>query len=125
MVGLSVAVGGTRVKYGNRKTELDGMTFASRKEARRYAELKLLERAGEIRNLETQVPFVLIPTQTDERGEVIERALTYKADFVYNEKSGKLVVEDVKGYKGGEAYTVFTIKRKLMLKVHKIRVREV
>ena len=113
------------MKYRNKKTELDGLKFASRKEAQRYAELKLLQRAGEIRKLETQVPFLLIPTQTDENGEVIERALKYVADFVYNDKNGKLVVEDVKGYRGGEAYTVFTIKRKLMLKVHKIRVREV
>lgn len=112
-------------KFGNRKTVVDGEKFDSRKEARRFAELKLLERAGEVRNIERQVPFVLIPAQRDEEGRVIERPARYIADFVYNDRAGKLIVEDVKGYKKGAAYEKFVLKRKLMLKVHKIRVREV
>ena len=109
-------------KFGNRKTEVDGITFDSKREARRYAELRLMERAGEISNLEIQVPFVLIPNQRDEEtGRVIERALTYRADFMYNDRTGKLVVEDAKGYRT-DAYL---IKRKLMLERHKIRVVEV
>jgi hypothetical protein len=112
-------------KFGNRKTVVDGETFDSRKEARRYAELKLLERAGEVRNIQRQVPFVLIPAQLDERGRVIENPARYIADFVYNDRAGRLIVEDVKGYKQGTAYAVFVLKRKLMLKVHGIRVTEV
>ena len=109
-------------KFGNRKTEVDGITFDSKREARRYAELRLMEKAGEISGLQTQVPFVLIPNQRDdETGRVIERALTYRADFMYNDRTGKLVVEDAKGYRT-DAYL---IKRKLMLERHKIRVVEV
>lgn len=108
-------------KFGNRKTEIDGITFDSKKEARRFAELRLMERAGEISNLQIQVPFVLIPNQRDEKtGKVIERAVTYKADFVYNRRDGSLVVEDTKGVRTD----VYMIKRKLMLWVHRIRVEE-
>ena len=107
-------------KFGNRKTELDGKVFDSRKEARRFAELRLMERAGEISGLQTQVPFVLIPAQRDEKGRVIERAVSYVADFVYNDKAGKLVVEDAKGYRT----EVYKLKRKMMLKVHGIRILE-
>lgn len=111
-------------KFGSRKTEIDGHVFDSRKEAKRYAELRLMEKAGEISNLQIQVPFVLIPNQRDESGRVIERAVTYKADFVYNDRGGFLVVEDTKGYRDGGAYNLFVIKRKLMLKIHGIRVVE-
>ena len=106
-------------KFGNKEMELDGIRFQSRKEGRRYAELRLMERAGEISGLQTQVPFVLIPAQRDEKGRVIERAASYVADFVYNQ-NGKLVVEDAKGYRTD----VYRLKKKLMLKVHGIRVLE-
>ena len=106
-------------KFGNRKTEIDGHVFDSKKEGKRYAELRLMERAGEISGLQIQVPFVLIPAQKDEKGRVIERAVTYVADFVYN-KGGKLIVEDTKGYKTD----IYRLKRKLMLWVHKIRILE-
>ena len=112
------------LKYHNLKAFVAGHEFDSQKEAARYCELRLLERAGEISNLQIQVPFVLIPAQRDARGKVIEKAVSYIADFVYNDRSGKMVVEDTKGYKGGSAYTIFSIKRKLMLKVHGIRVLE-
>lgn len=113
-------------KYGNRKTVLDGEIFDSRKEARRWAELKLLERAGKIRDLERQVPFELIPSQKDEHGRVIERPVKYVADFVYiaDEHHGwKTVVEDVKS----EATRTkeYVIKRKLMLSIFGIRIHEV
>ena len=107
-------------KYHSIATEFHGRKFDSRKEARRYAELSLMERSGEIRGLQTQVPFVLIPAQRDGNGRVIERAVTYKADFVYNDRAGNLIVEDTKGYRT----EVYKIKRKLMLKVHGIRVIE-
>ena len=110
-------------KYGNRKTVVDGQVFDSVKEARRWCELKTLLRAGEISDLERQVPFELLPAQRDqETGKVIERNVIYKADFVYQE-NGRRVVEDVKS----EATRTpeYIIKRKLMLNIHGIRIREI
>lgn len=81
-------------KYNAKKAEIDGITFDSKKEARRYAELKLLLRGGEIRDLRLQVEYELIPKQAG------ERACNYIADFVYQDvRTGETVVEDVKGYK--------------------------
>lgn len=128
-------------KYHNKKCKLDGVVFDSIKEARRYQELKFLEKAGEIRNLQTQVKFVLIPSQRID-GKVVERECSYKADFVYevpitieklySTNTGKVekmtvqggfetVVEDTKGMRT----TDYIIKRKLMLYVHGIRIKEV
>lgn len=107
------------MKYHAKKTELDGITFDSRKEAQRYAELKLLERSGAIHNLRRQVRYELIPAQKKD-GKTIERACHYIADFVY-EENGKTVVEDVKGYRTKE----YVLKRKLMLQVYGIELREV
>lgn len=111
--------GPRRAKYGNIKTVRDGIEFDSRKEAIRYTELSLLLRAGEISDLELQVSFELIPAQN--WGERPERAVVYVADFVYNDKAGKKVVEDVKGYKAKE----YILKRKLMKHLHGIEIREV
>lgn len=118
------------MKYNNKKVIVDGITFDSRKEARRYKELKLLERAGQIQNLELQKEYELIPTQREadtvgvrggvKRGKVIEHSVKYKADFVYTE-NGETVVEDTKGMRTKD----YIIKRKLMLYVHQIRIREV
>ena len=126
---------GQKSKYGSNKAVVDGITFDSKKEAKRYSELKLLQRAGEISDLQIQVKFVLIPAQREPdsagkrggviKGALIERECSYIADFVYKDKKGDLHVEDVKGYKNGAAYNIFKIKRKLMLYVHKIRVEEV
>lgn len=113
-----------RNKYYARKCKIRGTVFDSRKEAQRYAELQLLLKAGLICDLERQKKYILVPPQRDENGKLIEREISYIADFVYKE-NGKEVVEDVKGYKEGAAYRIFTIKRKLMLWVHGIRVREV
>lgn len=113
------------MKYHNKKTIVDGITFDSKKEGQRYIELKLLERGGLISNLQRQVKYTLIPSQKVD-GKVVERAVTYSADFVYKDnETGQTVVEDVKGYKGGGAYEIFKIKRKLMLHVHGIRIMEV
>lgn len=106
-------------KYGAKKTAVDGITFDSKHEAQRYCELKLLERAGEIHGLKIQVPFELIPAQYIGK-KCIERAVTYRADFVYRE-NGETVVEDAKGHKTKE----YIIKRKLMLYIHKIKIKEV
>lgn len=106
-------------KYGNRKTEIDGIVFDSAKEARRWQELKLLERSGQIMNLQRQVPFVLIPKQVRD-GKVIARPVVYKADFVYTE-GDREIVEDTKGFRTKE----FIIKRKLLLWQYGIEVKEV
>lgn len=108
-------------KYGNRKVVLDGKKFDSKKEAHRYLELRTLEQAGHIYGLECQKRFELIPHQLGADGKVIERSCEYIADFVYTTREGETVVEDTKGVRTPD----YIIKRKLMLYVHKIRVREI
>ena len=101
-------------KYGAKKvTAPDGQKFDSVKEFHRWGCLRLLERAGRITNLQRQVSFVLIPKQEG------ERACTYVADFTYHQ-DGQFVVEDCKGFKTD----VYKIKKKLMLWVHGIRIKE-
>lgn len=108
-----------RSKYANEKAVAGGLQFDSRKEARRYQELRLLERAGEIQTLQRQVKFELIPSQRHD-GKVIERPVNYIADFTYME-NGNLVVEDTKGFRTKE----YILKRKMMLYLCGIRIREV
>lgn len=110
-------------KYGAQKTTSQGRTFDSKKEAQRFAELRYMQMGGLICDLRTQVRYILIPTQYDEEtGKVIERAVTYIADFVYQDlRTGQMVVEDAKGCRTKE----YIIKRKLMLQVHGIRIKEV
>lgn len=112
------------LKYQNKPVvTIDGERFDSKAEARRCGELLLLQRAGAIRELRRQVRFLLIPSQRDSAGKVV-REVSYVADFVYEEPAAadvwRLVVEDVKGVRT-EAYR---LKRKLMLQVHGIDVRE-
>lgn len=116
-------------KYRNRETIINGKSFDSAKEARRWTELQLLQRGGAIQNLQRQVPFELIPAQREpdttgprggvRTGKVLEYPVRYVADFVYV-KDGRTVVEDTKGVKTPE----YIIKRKLMLWVHGIRILE-
>ena len=101
---------------------IDGIGFDSNKEGARYEELKLLQRAGEISDLRLQVPFELVPNQK-RNGKVIERAVKYIADFVYTDKDGETVVEDVKSPATKTA--VYTLKRKLMLWEFGIEIKEV
>lgn len=100
-------------KYKNVKTIVDGIKFDSKKEAQRYADLRLAEINGLISNLERQVKFELVPAQYVEingKRTFAERKVTYIADFVYYDReTGRTVAEDVKGYRT-EAYR---IKRKL------------
>lgn len=99
--------------------------YDSKKESKRAAQLRLMEQAGEISNLREQVKFELIPAQW-ENGKCVERPCYYRADFTYTVCStGEKIVEDVKGYKKGATYSVFVIKRKLMLKIYGIKVMEV
>ena len=117
-------------KYGAKKVNYNGMTFDSAGELNRYLELKLLEENGVITDLQRQVKYVLIPTQREadvvgkrggrKQGKVIEKECAYIADFVYKE-NGQIVVEDYKGFKT-EAYK---IKKKLMLYIHGIQIKEI
>ena len=105
-------------KYNNIKTTtLDGIKHDSKKEAKRWMELCLLQRAGEISDLKRQVPFELIPKQEG------ERAVKYIADFVYTE-NGKQVVEDVKS-PATRKNPEYVIKRKLMRYIHGIKIKEI
>jgi len=106
-------------KYKAKKVKCDGHTFDSQKEYNRYCELKFLEKQGVIKDLKCQVKYVLIPTQRDKSGKLLEREKSYYADFCYYLK-GELVVEDVKGFKT-EAYK---LKRALMLWIHGIKILE-
>ena len=120
----------------------------SKREAKRAAELRLMEKAGEISNLREQVEYDLLPAvyeredglgfrtdlNTKKEAEkaagcklkLVERGVSYVADFVY-QKDGHTVVEDTKGYKNTSAavYRVFVIKRKLLFGKYGIRVVEV
>ena len=93
-------------KYNNKKTQVDMYLFDSAKEAKRYRDLVLLERAGEIQNLELQPRFLL--QEGFKKNNKKWRKLEYVADFKYIE-NGKTVVEDVKGFETKE----FKIKRKI------------
>ena len=105
-------------KYKNQKTKLGGFTFDSKKEAERWVKLSLLQRAGEIHNLEKQVKYELQPKFTI-NGKVV-RAITYTADFVYTVE-GKTVVEDVKGMRTD----VYKLKKKLFEYRYGIEIKEV
>ena len=109
-------------KYRNEKIKTQEGTFDSLKEFQRWNELKLLQMAGEIQNLYRQQAFLLIPTQFDKEGKVIEKACVYVADFTYIQ-NGEFIVEDVKS--PATRTPAYIIKRKLMLKGYGIRIREV
>lgn len=131
-------------KLNNQKTVIDGIEFDSKKEGNRYCELKLLQRAGQISNLEYQKRYELIPAQYetvatgeyykvgDKKGQpktkqvCVEQSVVYIADFVYQE-NGQTVVEDVKGYRdpASATYAKFVLKRKLMLWIHGIKIKEI
>ncbi len=124
-------------KYGSKKVEIDGIVFDSKREAKRFQELLLLERAGAIQGLNRQVKFVLIPEQREatneiytkgmkkgcfKPGKLLERECAYIADFVYFDHGlGKIVVEDTKGFQTKD----YIIKRKLMLFRHGIQIKEI
>jgi len=96
-------------KYGNIKSEVDGIRFDSKLEARRYCVLKLLQQAGQISDLKLQVPYKL-----EINGSLVCK---YVADFVYQE-NGQMVVEDSKGVETPE----FKLKKKLMKAIHGIEI---
>lgn len=106
-----------RNKYGAHRSG----GYDSAKEHRRANQLKLMQRVGLISNLREQVKYILIPTQRAPDGKLLEKECSYYADFVYDTTDGMTIVEDTKGYRTPE----YRIKRKLMLAVHGIRIREI
>lgn len=128
-----------KTKYRAKKVVVDGIKFDSKKEAKRWQELQILQTMGKIKGLRRQVKFDLIPDQREtptetysrgakkgqyKPGKVIERGIAYYADFVYQERfegGWRQVVEDTKGMKTPD----YIIKRKLMLYQHGIRIREI
>lgn len=104
-------------KYRARKTVVDGIQFDSAKEAKRYTELRDMERAGEIQELRLQVPFEILPSF--ECDGVKYRGMKYIADFVYY-RNGVRLVEDVKGAKTPE----YRMKKKLMAYMNHINIKE-
>ena len=108
------------VKASKYKAQTTGK-HASKKEARRSEQLQQMQRAGLISNLQEQVKYVLIPSQRGSDGKVIERPVTYTADFVYQDADGSQVVEDAKGFRTQQ----YILRRKLMLWIHGIRVAEI
>ena len=109
-------------KYNAKRISLSGKKYDSLAESRRFSELSRQQRLGLITDLKRQVSFELIPAQYDENGKLLERAVTYKADFTYR-KDGKLIVEDVKSK--ATKTDSYIIKRKLMLYVHKVKLVEI
>lgn len=109
---------GRKNKFKAVAVTIDGIRFASKKEAARYGALKLLEKAGEIRGLEIHPRFKIRVRE--------EFICTYVGDFRYlNDFSGHSVVEDVKGYKKGSAYNLFKIKKALLFATTGIEVVEI
>jgi hypothetical protein len=110
---LEVLTGKKDHKYSAKATVVDGIRFASKKEARRYGELKLLQQGGKIRDLRMQVRYKLV------------QPVVYVADFVYREvgasEADATIVEDVKGYRTRE----YKAKKRLMAQQHNVEIREV
>ena len=99
-------------KYRNKKTEVDGIVFDSKKEASRYLDFRLLEQLGEIENLELQPKYEFALNG--------QKICTYRADFRYKEKNGTLIDEDVKGFKT----SMYNLKARMMKAFHGITVKE-
>lgn len=110
----------TRSKYKNQKVVVNEIKFDSKKEAKRYQELLLMQRAGLITDLKRQVPFTLVPVFSLNKNRY--RPLIYIADFVYKE-NGIEVVEDVKASKTYQT-DVYKIKKKLMAYIYGIEIKE-
>jgi len=100
----------SKAKYKSKKHSIDGIRFDSKKEAFRYVQLKMLQKAGEIKELKLQPKFLLQDSFIDHNGKK-HRAIYYIADFSYIDKNGGLVVEDVKGFKTD----IYRLKKKLFL----------
>lgn len=117
-------------KYRNHTVEFEGIKFASKKERDRWVELSLMQKAGEITDLERQYKFILIPAQREpdivgkrggvKKGRVVEHEVSYIADFVYKDRDGNWVVEDTKGFRTKD----YVLKRKMLLFLWGIKITE-
>ena len=118
-------------KYRNKKIEFDGILFDSKKEGLYYLKLKDMQRNGEITNLRLQVPYELLPaiykdeivhlkTKDKTIKKLVQRPVTYVADFVYT-KDGQEYVIDVKGMRLPD----YILKKKMMLALNGINIIEV
>ena len=117
-------------KYGNQKITIDNITFDSTGEGLRYKELKLLEKTGQITDLQLQKKFIIVPEIREpdtvgprgggKKGKLIQSAADYIADFVYYDKNGELIVEDFKGFKTD----LYKLKKKLMKYIYGIDIKE-
>lgn len=116
--GRSGRGGGKLAKYGNRKTEVDGILFDSKLEADRYSVLKLMERAGIISDLEAKTPACVFRLEVN--GIAVGK---YVADFVYMTQEGEQIVEDTKSK--ATMTPVYRLKKKLMKAIHNIDISEV
>lgn len=102
-------------KYNAVRTVVDNITFASKKEANRYFELKVLQHAGDISELKCQPRFPLVVRGT--------KVCTYVADFAYRNRAGEFVVEDVKSKPTMTA--AYRLKKKLLQALEGITITEV
>lgn len=110
-------------KYRNKKIEFNGIKFDSKKEMNRYKELKILERAGLIKNLKLQPAFILIPS-FKKNGKTY-RKTSYIADFqYYDTKQEKIIVEDVKS-KATAKDKVYRLKIKMFLFRYNLDFKEI
>jgi hypothetical protein len=108
------------MKYHNKKIIVNGITFDSIKESRRYATLFLLERNGRIRNLRLQVKYELQPKYKINNKTI--RSINYVADFVYYDTiRGCEVIEDTKGFRT----EVYKIKKKMFEYIYKKEIEEI
>ena len=105
-------------KYGNKRVTVDGIRFDSIREANRWQELKLMERAGAVRDLQRQVSFELIPSQRVNGRQL--KPIQYIADFSYLDERGNRVIEDSKGVQT----PVYRIKKRMLLWLYGIEVLE-
>lgn len=122
-------------KFRNKKVENEYGKFDSKKEFERYLVLLDKEKIGEIYGLKRQVEFELIPpqyktvqiqlkTKVKQIRKLLERGELYRADFTYTLKDGTFIVEDVKASKFFQD-KVYRVKRKLLLYIHGIEIKEV
>lgn len=121
-----------KAKYRNNKITIGDDTYDSMKEYHRYLDLLAMLKAGEITDLKRQVKFILLPAQREpetigkrggvKKGKLLEREVSYYADFVYTDTgSGEMVVEDTKGIRTKD----YILKRKMMLYFHNIKIKEI
>lgn len=111
----------TRSKYGNKRTKVGDAVFASRKEARYYNFLLVLQDQGKIHSLRCQVPFTFMINGEAMRNPDTNRVIKYVADFEYFTSEGERKIVDVKGFKTD----IYKIKKALMLACNGILIEEV